>query len=91
VLLASEGVHDSCLVECGQGAFGRVGLEQQALVLFGTAGTFDNDRDRFVSLLTPGPKALESIDHLVPTVVRGYDAYRHGSCLIGTTVDGSRS
>jgi hypothetical protein len=91
VFLVAQGLNDSRLVECGQGAFGRVGLEQQAFVLFGAAGTFDHDRDRVVSVFTPGLEALEPINHLVPAVVRRYDTNGQWSRLVGKRMDGSRS
>jgi len=76
-VLVDEGCDDPGLVQRGDCAVGRVGSEDEALVLGGViAGALDDDGDTLSSLLTPGLQALEAIDDLVSAVSSEHDAER---------------
>ena len=90
-LLAHQGTDDAGFVEGGEGAWRGVGLEQQALVLFGRARPLENDGDKLVSLLAPTLQTFEAIDDLVADVVGGYDADGQLSRIVGNVVRRSGS
>ena len=90
-LFGQQGADDSRLVERGEGAWGRIGQQQQALVFFGAARTLQDDRDEVFSLLAPTLQTLETVDHLVEAVVGGHDADGQLRGIVGMLVDRSGS
>jgi hypothetical protein len=60
-ILGPQRADDARLVERGQGPWGRVGQEQQALVLLCALRAFDHDRHERGACLAPALQALESI------------------------------
>jgi hypothetical protein len=77
-LLVAQGTDHAPLVQGGEGTGGRVGREQEALVLFGPAGSLQEHGDQRASAVPPGLQTLEAVQYFVVSVRQRDDADRQG-------------
>lgn len=79
VVVVDQRLHDERLIHGGDRPGGRVGHEQQALVVCGTCRGLDDDGHPRVPGFAPAVESLEPVDHLVDVLTRGDHAQREFS------------
>jgi hypothetical protein len=90
-IVGPEGADHAPFIQNGEGAGGRVGQKQQALVLLRFAGPLQHRRDEPPPALPPRFQPFEAVDDFVASVGHGHDTDGQLGDALGTSRGTARS